>query len=55
MQLALGPDLGLSGVVIGLDQDFAQSDVFAHGPQRLLHGLPGSEDRHARNLIEKHK
>lgn len=42
--------LGLPRVVVGLDQNLAQADVLADGGQRLLHGLPGSQDGHASDL-----
>lgn len=42
--------LRLPRVVVGLDEDLPQSDVFAHGHQRLLHGLSGPQDGHARDL-----
>lgn len=34
--------LWLSCVLVGLDEDLADADIFADGPQSRLHGLPGS-------------
>lgn len=42
--------LRLPRVVVGLDEDLPESDVLAHGHQRLLHGLPGPQDGHACDL-----
>lgn len=42
--------LRLPCAVVGLDEDLPQSDVLAHGHQRLLHGFPGPQDRHTCNL-----
>jgi len=42
--------LRFSGVLVGLDEDLADADVFAHGPKSRLHGLPGSQDGHACDL-----
>lgn len=42
--------LRFSRVLVGLDEDLADADVFAHGPQRRLHGLAGPQDGHTRDL-----
>lgn len=42
--------LWLSSVLVGLDEDLADADVFADGPQSRLHGLPGSQDGHPCDL-----
>ncbi len=50
-----GRYLRLSCVLIGLDEDFANADIFAHGPKRGLHGLSRPENRHTRNLLKAKK
>ena len=51
MQVKSGlPHLRLPGVVVGLDQDLPQPDVFAHGHQSLLHRLACSQDGNACDL-----
>lgn len=45
--------LWFSCILIGLDQDLADADVFADGPQSWFHGFPGSEDGHACYLKKK--
>lgn len=42
--------LWFSCVLVGLDEDFADADIFAHRPQSGLHGLPGAQDGHACDL-----
>ena len=42
-------------VLVGLDEDLADADVFANGPQSWLHGLPGSQDGHACDLKKNRK
>lgn len=42
--------LRLSCVVVGLDEDLPQSDVFAHGHQSLFHRLSSSQDGDAGDL-----
>lgn len=42
--------LWLSRVLVGLDEDLADADVFANSPQGGLHGLPGTEDGHPGDL-----
>lgn len=42
--------LWLACVLVGLDEDLADADIFANSPQSGLHGLPGPEDGHASDL-----
>lgn len=42
--------LWFSRVLVGLDEDLADADVFANGPQSGLHGLPSTEDGHTGDL-----
>lgn len=42
--------LWFSRVLVGLDEDLADADVLANGPQSGLHGLPSTEDGHAGDL-----
>lgn len=42
--------LWFSRVLVGLDEDLADADVLAHGPQGGLHGLSCPQDRHAGDL-----
>lgn len=37
-------------VMVGLDEDLSQSDVFAHSHQSLLHRLSCSQDGNTRDL-----
>lgn len=46
----LDSNLWFSRVLVGLDEDLADADVFANGPQSGLHGLPSTEDGHAGDL-----
>lgn len=49
------PYLRFARVLVGLDEDFANADVFAHGPQCRLHGLAGPQDGHPCDLRGKPK
>lgn len=42
--------LWFARVVVGLDEDLSQSDVFAHGHQSLLHRLSRSQDGNSSDL-----
>lgn len=42
--------LRFSRIHVGLDQDLADADVLAHGPQGGLHRLARTQDRHAGDL-----
>lgn len=37
-------------VLVGLDEDLADADIFADSPESWLHGLPSSQDGHTCNL-----
>lgn len=41
------------GGLIPVDQDFADLDALAAGPQRVLHGLPAADDGHAAQALGK--
>ena len=49
-QRQVGVYLWLACVLIGLDEDLADADVLAHGPQRWLHGLARPQDGDAGDL-----
>lgn len=42
--------LRFAGVEVGLDEDLADADVLAHGPQGGLHGLSRPQDGHTGDL-----
>lgn len=42
--------LRFARVKVGLDEDLADADVLAHGPQGGLHGLSCPQDRHTGDL-----
>lgn len=44
------PNLGFPGVVVGLDEDLSQTDVFTNGHESLLHGLSRSQDGNTGDL-----
>lgn len=45
--------LWFSCVLVGLDEDLADADIFADSSKSRLHGLPCSQDGHACNLKKK--